>query len=87
MQNPWSVQQPDDDAASGPGVERRPGALFLPTREAQEVARAGQFDMAVVYAEPSLEAAERWARRVDRLAALLLALWEQERQQAPPGEV
>ena len=46
-----------------------------------------QIAMTVVWAEPSPEAAGRWAQRVDRLTALLLALWEREGPQSPAGEV
>lgn len=42
--------------------------------------RVGRFDMSVIRAELSPEAAERWARRAEVLARWLLAAWEKERQ-------
>lgn len=42
----------------------------------------GQFDMAVVCAEPSPEAAARWAHRTEALAAWLLSEWQREHPEA-----
>jgi len=42
----------------------------------------GQFDMAVVYAEPSPEAATRWAHRTEALATWLLSEWLREHPEA-----
>jgi hypothetical protein len=43
--------------------------------------RVGPFDLAVVCAEPSAEAAERWAGRAERLADWLLSEWDRERKE------
>lgn len=52
------------------------------TEDALQTERVGQFDLAVVRAEPSPEAAARWARRAEALAAWLLSEWERERPEA-----
>lgn len=47
------------------------------TRHAE---RVGLLDMRVVIAERSDESDDRWRRRVEALAAWLLAEWEHERR-------
>ena len=56
------------------------------TLDALQTERVGQFEMAVAFTEPSSEAAERWARRADLLAALLVALWQDEHPAATKAQ-
>lgn len=49
--------------------------------------RVGPFDLAVVCAEPSAEAAERWAQRAERLADWLLSEWDRERKEGGRGRI
>ena len=51
------------------------------TEDARQTQRVGQFDLAVVCADPSPEAAARWARRAEMLAGWLLSEWQRERQE------
>jgi hypothetical protein len=49
---------------------------------AREVEQVGKFEMTLVCAESSPEAAERWARRAEALAAWLLSEWQREHPEA-----
>ena len=62
--------------------ERRPDGPAFPASAAQEVEQVGKFEMTSVCAEPSPEAAERWALRAEALRAWLLAEWEREHPEA-----
>jgi hypothetical protein len=53
------------------------------TEDAPQTERVGQFDLSVVCAEPSPEAAELWARRAEALVAWLLAEWQREQRPGP----
>lgn len=52
------------------------------TEDAPQTERVGQFDLAVVCAKSSPEAAARWARRAEALAAWLLSEWQREHPEA-----
>jgi hypothetical protein len=43
--------------------------------------RVGQFEFSVATCEPSPEAKDRWADRVDTLTRWLLAQWDAEQQE------
>ena len=45
------------------------------------VESVGQLGMAVICADPSPEAAERWSRRSEALADWLLSEWQREHQE------
>lgn len=51
------------------------------TEDALPTERVGQFDLAVVCAESSPEAAVRWARRAEMLAQWLAAEWQHEHRE------
>ena len=49
------------------------------TVDAPEVETIGQFRMVTQFTEPSPEAAARWSRRAETLAAWLQTEWQRER--------
>ena len=52
------------------------------TEDAPEVETIGQFRMVTQFTEPSPEAAARWSRRAETLAAWLLSEWQRDRAEA-----
>jgi hypothetical protein len=51
------------------------------TVDTTEVETIGQVQLAIAFADPSPEAAARWARRAEMLAGWLLSEWQRERQE------
>jgi hypothetical protein len=56
------------------------------TADTAQTETVGQFKMAIAFAEPSSESTARWGRRADFLAALLVALWQDEHPAATKAQ-
>jgi hypothetical protein len=51
------------------------------TVDTAEVETIGQIQMAIAFADPSPEAAARWAQRAEMLAGWLLSEWQHGRRE------